>query len=192
MIFCFDTETTGLPRGSVMPRICQIGIVRAKWVPVANDGPGIEPEALWIRQSFFVNPEIPDDAWEEKAIEITGIGPDQVRDAPTFFEIYEKISRFAFGCDTMVGYNLAFDADVLAHELEIAGAQRHFPWPMHHIDMMPVAADYLDLVGKRGNKSPTLEEALHGSTEHKLTEAHDGLADALATMKLFCALRPTA
>lgn len=182
---CFDTETTALPVGSVLPRVCQLGLVKMDYLSLNGK---LQGERGWYKKSYLINPEIHDDQWDKDAIEITGIGPDQVKDSPTFFELFEEVAGLFFATSTLIGYNLAFDVRALAGEIERAGFSNHFPWPPTHIDVMPMAGDRLERSSKRGNKSPTLTDAYEAIVGGEMEGAHDGLADAVATARLYVKL----
>lgn len=90
-----DVET---PNGR-NDRICSIGLVRCD-----NSG------AVLQEDSFLVNPEEP--FWDIN-IRLTGIAPLDVRDAPTFPEIWESSLRTIFADAFLVAHNATFDLSVL-------------------------------------------------------------------------------
>lgn len=182
MIFLCDFETTGLvkdgnPDFLLQPGITQIGVV------VLND-------QLKEVESFktLVNPEIPDARWEAGAIKVTGIGPEHVQGAPTFFAVFDELAKLAEGCDTWSGYNTKFDKDILWFQLLRYGFERSFPWPRNDLDVMKLARERMVMEGKRGGKNPKLIEIY----EHLFKEsfdAHDALEDIRATARVLRELK---
>jgi DNA polymerase III epsilon subunit-like protein len=171
------------------PGICQIGAVKLekRFVAVlhASLKDGIQDptmEERWVETSSFytlVNPET--SKWEDGAVKTHGITPEQVKDAPTFFEIGPALSRFALGCDTWAGFNCKFDQDVIWYQLLKYGLERRFPWPPNEIDVMKVAGRMMEQQGKRGTKNPKLSEAYEHFFGKTFEGAHDALADIRAT-----------
>lgn len=105
----FDLETTGLDL--VNDRIIQISYIK------------VYPDGKEERENFFVNPEreIP-----REVITLTGISPDDVKNAPTLKEIAASLSEKFKGCD-FAGFNSNhFDIPLLAEEFLRSGIDFDF------------------------------------------------------------------
>ena len=177
MITLFDTETTGLLQPGTATYDRAPGITQIAALKLDNDMNEIEEPF-----NEYVDPEINPLGWEEKAIEITGINPDMVKSAPSFMTIGLKFANYVLGSHTLAGYNIiGFDVPVLAFQLERYGLKHHFPWPPNHYDVMHVAKQYFNLLGKRGTKNPKLGEAYKEIFGKTFDNAHDALADIRAT-----------
>ncbi len=178
-ILAFDTETVALPSGTRYPAICQIGIV---YFEAFDDGRVVPVGELDLK----LNPEVAPDAWQQDAIAVHGIRPEDVADAPTFFEAFGEIAAMAVGARKLVGFNVEYDIMTLAATLKRYGLEYNFPWPPQHVDVMKMAADRLEaLAGKRGNKMPTLTEAFEALVGEPMQGAHDAMADIRATVNLY-------
>lgn len=179
MIGIIDFETTGLIRdGSndflAQPGITQIGLVvlDEKLVEVGH-----------IDQ--LINPDIAAAAWSEQAIKITGIGPDEVKNAPTLLGVFDAFATAVRGSLYWSGYNTEFDKKVLWFQLLRYGLERNFPWPPRDIDMMKLVGEHLgNPPGKRHNRWKLTEgyEKIFGKP---FDDAHTGIADCRAVADLF-------
>lgn len=106
--FVFDVETPNYRND----RICAMGIV------ILENGEVLE------EKEYLVNPEVSFDGFN---IRLTGIGPDKVRDAPTFPQLWREIGPKLEDC-ILVAHNAPFDLGVLG---KTAAA--------YQIDLPPVA-----------------------------------------------------
>ena len=179
-ILLLDTETVAMASGSRYPAMCQIGMIRGT----------IHMNELDVtvlgELDQKLNPEVPASEWQEDAIAITGIRPEDVANEPTFFEAYHDIYDMACGSRILVGYNVEFDVNVIAAALRRYGLEHHFPWPREHVDVMKLSADrFPAIAGKRGNKYPTLSEAYAKLMGEELKDAHDAMADIRATLEVY-------
>jgi DNA polymerase-3 subunit epsilon len=105
----FDLETTGLDL--VKDKIIQISYIK------------VYPDGKEERADMFVNPgcKIP-----QEVVALTGITDDDVKEAPTFKELANKLSQAFTGCD-FAGYNSnRFDVPMLAEEFLRAGVDFDF------------------------------------------------------------------
>lgn len=98
----FETATWGVA--------CALGIVHFE------NGVAID------ERYSLINPGISPRRWESGAIRIHGIKPDDVREAPSFAEIWPELIHYA-ACYPLVAHNANFDMGVLRSELERAGLQ---------------------------------------------------------------------
>lgn len=171
-----DTETTGLPRTGAtwehQPGIVQIGACM------------IDTEKWTVTRTFqtLVNPEI--SIWDEKAMEVHGLNPEIVKDAPTFYEALPELGRFITGANCWVGYNISFDKAIIEHQLNRYGFSKRFPWPLMELDVMFMATEKLNGDGKRGNKRWKLVDAYREQFGKDYEGAHGALQDVMATAEL--------
>ncbi len=181
LVYCIlDTETTDLAKGTVQPYICQIAAV--KFTREANIG---------VFNSL-VDPEIPANQWSKEAMEITGIGPEEVEDADPTMTVLYKFAKFMVGVDHLGAYNLPFDIAVISAELQRQGLEYRFPWAPMQYDVATIAESYISsrelvqaVTGKRGVKQPKLEEAFKFCFDQPMEDAHDALADVWATVRVY-------
>jgi DNA polymerase-3 subunit epsilon len=173
-----DFETTGLPNSrpvvELQPYITQIGLV-------------VVDENFEEVDSYqtLVNPDCDESKWSPEAIKVTGIGPKEVKDAPTFFSAFDDLASRVVGCDTWGGYNCPFDQGVLKWELIRNGFECSFPWPPKTVDVMKLAKRTMMMRGRNGIKPPKLGEAFQFVTGSKLEGAHDALVDVRATIAVW-------
>lgn len=108
-LIVFDLETTGLDL--VNDHIIQISYIK------------VYPDGKEERENIFVNPGI---SIPEEVTLLTGIGNDDVKNAPTFKEIASSLCEKFKGCD-FAGYNSNhFDIPMLAEEFLRAGIDFDF------------------------------------------------------------------
>ena len=105
----FDLETTGLDL--VRDRIIQLSYIK------------VMPDGEERRENMLVNPG---KAIPQEVTELTGISNDDVKDAPTFKEIAQKLNEKMKDC-AFAGYNSNhFDIPMLAEEFLRAGIDFDF------------------------------------------------------------------
>lgn len=183
-IIALDLETTGKlsegsPRWQDQPGITQIGAACVEDI-------GLGKYAVTGAYTTYIDPELPEERWHPEAIEKTGIGPDTVKDAPNLLMAHAELAQFFVGATHCLTYNGEwFDYVVLKHQLERYGLSTAFPWPPCHIDLMKQGADWYEKAGKRGIKRPTLGELYEVVMGRELENAHDALADIMATVEIF-------
>lgn len=114
--FAFDVETPNRHND----RISSIGIT------------AIEDGRICGTYNYLVNPEVPFDYFN---IQLTNISPSDVKDAPTFPAVWEKISM-AFTSETLIAHNAHFDLTVLFRTLEAYGIA--LPQNLHYFDTLPL------------------------------------------------------
>jgi len=93
-ILFFDVETPDKHH----TRICQIGII-------CDD---LNGNTIFCK-SFLINPEI---AFDEMNMQVHGITPKDVKDAPTFPDVWKEIGPY-FKSSLLIAHNTPFDLAVL-------------------------------------------------------------------------------
>lgn len=184
-IIVIDFETTGLVKEGVsdflaQPGICQIGLVEYNRCGLSGDE--MEWREIGEPINMLVNPEMA--KWEEGAMKVHGITPEQVANAPTFYELFPKLAKRFVGATSWAGYNTKFDKDVLWFQLLRYGFERSFPWPPGDIDVMALASKRLNGQGKKGQKRWKLVDAYREVFGRDFEGAHDALSDVRATGEL--------
>ena len=105
----FDLETTGLDM--VKDRIIQMSYIK------------VMPDGSESRKNLYVNPGMP---IPEEVVALTGIGDEDVKNAPTFKLLAANLQKEFEGCD-FAGYNSnRFDVPMLAEEFLRAGIDFDF------------------------------------------------------------------
>jgi DNA polymerase-3 subunit epsilon len=148
-----DFETANGFRGSA----CAVGMVRVRDAQVVET-------ARWL-----IRPPEGFDHFDARNVQIHGIHPDDVKEAPRFAEVYPRIEAF-LGDDVFVAHNAAFDTGVIQAGLQVSGRSVS-------------ALDSVCTV-KLARKTYTLASySLPFAAEaagFRLEDHHDPLADALA------------
>lgn len=109
-VVVLDTETTGFYFG-LGHRIIEVGAVRYEnWEPVETF-------------SRLVNPER---KMSQGAIDVVGLGDDDLQDKPSFADIADELLAFVDGA-LMVAHNAPFDSTFVGMEMWLAG--KHDPRP---------------------------------------------------------------
>ena len=166
-IVIFDTETTGLPKPSVISAEGQPKIIELGAIKVSPSGEEIETLSLLFN---------PKEKLEEKITKITGLTDEDLRDKPTFAESLPEIRRFFEGVGEAVAHNAQFDKSMLIWELERA-ACNDFPLP----DRFTCSAnEYQFLFGY----VPSLAHLYKHSTGEELAQTHRALDDAFALLEV--------
>ena len=105
----FDLETTGLDL--VKDRIIQLSFIK------------VFPSGIEERGNFLINPECP---IKPEITQLTGISNEDVKGAPTFKQLAQKLNDMFKGCD-FAGFNSNhFDIPLLAEEFLRAGIDFEF------------------------------------------------------------------
>jgi len=118
MIF-FDTETTGLITNEALPlpqqpRIIELGALRCD-----------EEGRVLSRFTRLLNPGV---ALPAVITKITGLTDEDLRDAPTFAEVWPELAAFFRGEEEMLAHNARFDQMMLVFELRRLGKEFQFPY----------------------------------------------------------------
>lgn len=158
-IVFFDIESTGL--NVLKDRILQIGLIKySKNVP--------EPQELFM----LINPGVP---ISEEAFAVHGISNEMVKNKPTFAQVGNQIYDF-IGHSDLAGYNSdRFDIPMLMEELNRIGLELDIS-KRRLIDVQKIFYKM---------EPRTLKAAYKLYCDGDLTDAHDALADARATVEVF-------
>jgi DNA polymerase-3 subunit epsilon len=112
-----DTETTGLRPGA--DRVIEVAAVRLRGGEVVNSFQSL------VNPGRRIPPFI---------VKFTGITPEMLVDAPSAGEIFPDFLQFVEGA-VLVGHNLSFDLNFLAHEAQLLGQV----FPSDGLDTIPLA-----------------------------------------------------
>jgi DNA polymerase-3 subunit epsilon len=162
----FDLETTGT-------NVASDRIVEIAFVKIMPDGSIIQrPEKRGKEHRILINPE------QEIPLEtsmIHGVYTEDVKDAPTFKEMAPKFFKFIHGCD-LGGFNSnRFDIPLLAEEFLRAG-----------IDFSVEDRNLIDAqVIFHMMEQRTLGAGYKFYCNKNLEDAHEALADTMATYEIF-------
>lgn len=123
----FDTETTGLIKPEVTDIKDQPQIIEyyGKKVIHRNDGVIEFIDDL----HFYCKPEEP---VSELITKITHITNEMLENKQKFITWFPNLADFHVGCDEWVAHNCAFDAAMIANEVNRIGKVMHFPFPPKH------------------------------------------------------------
>ena len=171
-IIVFDTETTGLllpvnARMEKQPFITEIYAAR------------LSPDFKLVKElDTLVKPPIP---ISEEITRITGIDDNLVKNAPTFFEIYDDLYDLFEGVRYLVGQNVLFDIGMLHNELFRHNLEKKFQWPKHDICTIESSYHYKN----KRLKLMDLHELLFNKG---FKEAHRAKNDVNATIRCFIEL----
>jgi DNA polymerase-3 subunit epsilon len=140
---------------------CSVGLVRVR-------GGEVVATAGWL-----IRPPAGHDEFQHWNIKIHGIQPEDVRDAATWPEQFDRLCSFA-GADALVAHNAGFDTKVLRTASEVTGLECP---PYRSLCSLQVARKTYDLDSYR----LPLAAAAAGFAEFS---HHDALADALACAQI--------
>lgn len=150
----FDLETTGVD--TAKDRIIQAAFLK------------VEPDGTLDRFVTLVNPTIP---IAPEATEVHGIRDEDVKDAPTFEQIADRVISFIKGCDLVTYNGNRFDIPLLMTELARVNQA---------IDLDDV--QLVDVMQVESRLNPrTLSAVFERYTGKVLDDAHDAMADVEAT-----------
>ena len=173
MITIFDFETTGLEQPEGNHQNVQPFAIEIYAMQVDEKGKLINELETLIKPPTPISPLI---------TKYTGITNNDLRDAPTFPEIYRDLSSVFFGSHTSVAHNLSFDKAVIIHECRRLGKEYNFPYPP--IDFCTVEQS-MHIKGHRLKNSELFEIA----TGKELVNAHRARNDVRATYESYLWLR---
>lgn len=155
----FDIESTGL--NIIRDRILQIALIKY------SKGKS-EPD----EKMLLINPGVP---IAEEAFAVHGIGPEQLRNKPTFAEVARELYEFIGDAD-LGGYNSnRFDVPMLMEEFARAG----YEFDISQRRLLDMQTIFYKMEPR------TLRAALRYYTGKEIENAHDALADVRATIDVF-------
>jgi len=149
----FDVETPN----NRQDKICQIGLVRH----VSNAKP---PEC----SCYFINPDAP---FDSICCDIHGISAKDVKNEPTFDELWKRELSELFSDSVLIAHNASFDLSVLYKTLDF-----------YHLKMPEI--QYVDTYDLSRKHYPSLPDhklkTVASFLGHTITHSHDALSDAYA------------
>lgn len=160
-VIYFDTETTGLLKPKMVPLEKQPYIIDIGCIVVV-DGKVVE------RYSQLVKPPIEID---EVITKITKITNEELKNQPSFKDVYNELKRVFADTDYVVAHNAKFDIGMLKNELKRLGKEDDFPMPKH---VICTVEEFTPLFGKY----PKLTEVYKKVMGVTLDEKHRALSDA--------------
>jgi inhibitor of KinA sporulation pathway (predicted exonuclease) len=104
-----DTETIDLPlsQGGKGAEVCQLALLK------------LTRAGTTVVFNKYIKPSRND--WAQAAIDIHGITPEKVKDAPTITDVWVDLLRLVSGVDHLVIFNRAFDIRALRDSLVVRG-----------------------------------------------------------------------
>ena len=167
----FDLETTG--RSPKIDSIIEIGAIRV------SGGRVVETAEFTFQE--FAKPF--DRKLSDEIQQLTGITPDDLKDARQMWEVFADFMKFA-GNDILVGFNcMAFDSKFMAR----AGRYANIIIGNSYFDVMRYADQFKAQLGIEAKKA-SLEE-LAEKLDIDNPRAHRALADAVTTARIFLRLK---
>lgn len=160
-IVIVDLETTGLISPELSGPEHQPRIIELAMVDVL-DG------RIATKYSTLVDPEI---EYEKKIIKITGIHPEELKEAPIFAEVLPAINTMFSKADAVLSHNASFDLGVLKHESARVGMELILPE-----NLICTVQEYTPRFGRR----PKLTELYKEIVGEELLQQHRALADCMA------------
>jgi DNA polymerase III subunit epsilon len=153
-VVVFDVETTGTDRRN--DQVIELGV---------QLGLGLEAS----RQTWRFRPEVP---IHPGAQAVHGISMADLEGCPAFHECLDEIAALFAGAEVVIGYNIAFDIDMLSAEYERAGRR-----PIDFSGKTIVDAFRL----WQQCEPRSLQHAHQRFVGDRFTEAHSASADVAAT-----------
>ena len=167
----FDLETTGL--SPKIDSIIEIGAIKVV------GGRIVESEQFIFQE--LAKPF--DRKLSEEVQQLTGITPEDVKDARQMWEVFADFMAFA-GNGVLVGFNcISFDGKFLQR----AGRYSHIIMENKFFDVQRYAVQFMETLDLR-DKKPSLE-SLADCLGVENPRAHRALPDAVTTAKIFLKLR---
>lgn len=155
-ILFFDVETPN-PRND---RICQIGIIVEK------------NRQTILKKSILINPET---KFADLNMEIHGITPNSVKDAPVFPDVWKELEQY-FKSSLIVAYNAHFDLNVLCKTL-------------YAYNLRIPTFEYIDPLKKAEIIFPDLPkhslDAVSEECGYTMQHHHDAMDDVIALQNIY-------
>lgn len=184
MYLAFDSETTGLPQWEkpsddpCQPHLVQVAMIR-------YDDAFEETGRLYA----IVRP----DGWEipEEAAKIHGVTTERaLAEGRPLAEVVQEAESLAAGAKLRIGHNISFDVRMIRIACKRLGKEDF----LEHIEKFCTMRKTMEICkitkpdGKKGYKWPNLQEAHRIIIGHEFDEAHDALADVLASVAVYRAV----
>lgn len=183
MYLVFDTETTGFPHKDPQGKIIQPRIIQFAFVLLDESGKEmhrfkelIKPDGWEVpKEQFWI-----DHGYSTEGNEKNGVPISQA------LKEWEWCVK---NCKVMVAHNLAYDAPIIAAEMDRIGLK--IEGVRQKVCTMKATVDFCAIPhpSRFGFKWPKLEELHEKLFGCKFDNAHDALADVLATAKCFFELK---
>lgn len=170
--FIFDTETTGLVKNSLVPLPQQPRIIEFFGHTVDDETGQVLNEL-----EFFCDPGVPLDPVITK---ITGIKPEDLKDARPFHEHAPALCKAIEAADAVVAHNLSFDLALV--DADCARCDRQVAWPKRLI----CTVEETEWIKGHRLSLTALYEELFGET---FKDAHRARIDVAALTRCFLELR---
>lgn len=187
MIFCYDTETTGLvdnrwpAEHNNQPHLVQLGCLL-----LADNGNEISCADLIIKPEGF---EIPEEAARAHGI-TTAIALECGVPLATALSVFANLRKCA---NEVIAFNEAFDAAIMRTAFWRYGKQPSHPGPEKVTCVKELTTNLVNLpptdrmkrAGFHKPKPPTLMEAYEFFFNARFTKAHSAVHDCRATAEVF-------
>ena len=184
----FDTETTGVPRNykasmqdtDNWPRLVQLA-----WLLVDERGTELKRKSVIIRPDGFTIPE--------KAAQVHGITTERAQnEGLPLRNVLDEFMQDLELAEEIVGHNIDFDIHIVGAELCRLGLSTQKISNKPTTCTMKSFTNFCAIPsnnGYGGYKWPTLDELYCKVFGHGMENAHDALADILATKECFFELK---
>ena len=163
----FDTETTGLPKSSLVPLDKQPRVIEFCGI-LWDDATGDEQEHSWLfNPGISIPPEV---------IKVSHITDDMVKDAPLFAAKAPAIRALLVLADVVVAHNLFFDIHMVANEFRRADTA-DVKWPKGICTVE--ATEHLK------SRRLKLAELYHHLFDEHFKGAHRAIVDVRALLRCY-------
>ena len=184
----FDTETTGVPRNYKAPMQDTANwprLVQLAWLLVNERGIELKRKSVIIRPDGFTIPE--------EAVQVHGITTERAREEGLpLRNVLDEFMQDLELAEEVVGHNIDFDIHIVGAELCRLGLSTHKISNKPTTCTMKSFTNFCAIPsnnGYGGYKWPTLEELYYKVFGRTMENAHDALADILATKECFFELK---
>ena len=175
-----DLETTGLAPKENNKYCDYKDSEKYKWCRVIQIYMCLYKDNVLIDEIYtYVDPKIP---IPEKAIEITKITDDKVKNKKITKDIIDKIKSFLKLGTMVIGHNIEFDINVLASELFRLG-EKDLASTLYNKKYFCTMKNAYKI--QKGGKYIKLETLYSMFYKDKLGDAHDAKVDVLMCKKLY-------
>ncbi len=184
----FDTETTGVPRNYKAPMQDTANwprLVQLAWLLVDEKGTELKRKSVIIRPDGFSIPE--------ETVRVHGITTERAqKEGLPLRNVLDEFMQDLELAEEVVGHNIDFDIHIVGAELCRLGLSTQTISKKPTTCTMKSFTDFCAIPsnnGYGGYKWPTLEELYYKVFGCKMSNAHDALADILATKECFFELK---